>query len=92
MAAAVTVNDLLDGHVALDVECLDRIYPLSELLCRSSLFTSRAVMRADMFAVHDRTGPAAGPAAWPALADGQRNGLRWPAASAGGAGRKARRA
>ena len=26
MAAAVTVNDLLDGHVALDVECLDRIY------------------------------------------------------------------
>jgi hypothetical protein len=26
MATAVTVNDLLDGHVALDVECLDRIY------------------------------------------------------------------
>jgi hypothetical protein len=26
MAAAVTVNDLLDGHVAVDVECLDRIY------------------------------------------------------------------
>ena len=26
MAATVTVNDLLDGHVALDVECLDRIY------------------------------------------------------------------
>ena len=26
MAAAVTVNDVLDGHVALDVECLDRIY------------------------------------------------------------------
>jgi hypothetical protein len=24
--AAVTVNDLLDGHVALDLECLDRIY------------------------------------------------------------------
>lgn len=24
--AAVTVNDLLDGHVTLDVECLDRIY------------------------------------------------------------------
>jgi hypothetical protein len=24
--AVVTVNDLLDGHVALDVECLDRIY------------------------------------------------------------------
>jgi len=22
----VTVNDLLDGHVGLDVECLDRIY------------------------------------------------------------------
>jgi len=22
----VTVNDVLDGHVALDVECLDRIY------------------------------------------------------------------
>ena len=22
----MTVNDLLDGHVALDVECLDRIY------------------------------------------------------------------
>src|SRR5260370_2720074 len=26
MAAVVTVNQLLDGHVALDVECLDRIY------------------------------------------------------------------
>jgi hypothetical protein len=24
--AAVTVNDLLDGHVVLDVQCLDRIY------------------------------------------------------------------
>jgi hypothetical protein len=22
----VTVNDLLDGHVGLDVECLDRVY------------------------------------------------------------------
>ncbi len=22
----VTVNDVLDGHVALDVECLDRVY------------------------------------------------------------------
>ena len=26
MAAALTVNDLLDGHVALDLECLDRVY------------------------------------------------------------------
>lgn len=26
MAAVVTVNDVLDGHVDLDVECLDRIY------------------------------------------------------------------
>jgi hypothetical protein len=26
MAATVTVNDLLDGHVVLDIECLDRIY------------------------------------------------------------------
>ena len=26
MAETVTVNDLLDGHVALDVECMDRIY------------------------------------------------------------------
>jgi len=26
MTAAVTVNDLLDGHVALDIGCLDRIY------------------------------------------------------------------
>ena len=26
MVTAVTVNDLLDGHVALDVQCLDRIY------------------------------------------------------------------
>ena len=26
MATAVTVNDVLDGHVGLDVECLDRIY------------------------------------------------------------------
>jgi hypothetical protein len=22
----VTVNDMLDGHVTLDVECLDRVY------------------------------------------------------------------
>src|SRR5882757_7216944 len=26
MVATVTVNDVLDGHVALDIECLDRIY------------------------------------------------------------------
>jgi len=26
MATAVTVNDLLDGHVVLDIQCLDRIY------------------------------------------------------------------
>src|SRR5258707_15026439 len=26
MAAVVTVNDVLDGHVHLDLECLDRIY------------------------------------------------------------------
>ncbi|MGH3397280.1 MAG: hypothetical protein ACRDPO_21580 [Streptosporangiaceae bacterium] len=26
MAATLTVNDLLDGHVALDLECLDRVY------------------------------------------------------------------
>jgi hypothetical protein len=26
MAVPVTVNDVLDGHVALDLECLDRVY------------------------------------------------------------------
>jgi hypothetical protein len=26
MAGTVTVNDLLDGHVRLDIECLDRVY------------------------------------------------------------------
>jgi hypothetical protein len=26
MAAVVNVNDLLNDHVALDLECLDRIY------------------------------------------------------------------
>ena len=26
MAATVSINDVLDGHVVLDVECLDRIY------------------------------------------------------------------
>jgi hypothetical protein len=26
MAKPVTVNDLLDGHVTLDLECLDRLY------------------------------------------------------------------
>ena len=26
MTKPVTVNDVLDGHVALDLECLDRIY------------------------------------------------------------------
>jgi len=27
MAAVTTVNGLLDEHVGLDIECLDRIYP-----------------------------------------------------------------
>ena len=26
MAGTVTVNDMLDGHVVIDLECLDRIY------------------------------------------------------------------
>jgi hypothetical protein len=26
MATPVTVNELLDGHVTLDLECLDRVY------------------------------------------------------------------
>ena len=26
MAATVTVNDVLDGHVGLDLECPDRVY------------------------------------------------------------------
>jgi hypothetical protein len=26
MVATVTVNDVLDGHVGLNIECLDRIY------------------------------------------------------------------
>src|SRR5580692_4264862 len=26
MARVITVNDVLDGHVVLDLECLDRIY------------------------------------------------------------------
>src|ERR1700752_877101 len=26
MARVVTVNDVLEGHAALDIECLDRIY------------------------------------------------------------------
>jgi len=26
MSKPVTVNDVLDGHVVLDLECLDRIY------------------------------------------------------------------
>ena len=26
MARVLTVNDVLDGHVTLDIECLDRIY------------------------------------------------------------------
>jgi len=26
MAPVITVNDVLDGHVVLDIECLDRIY------------------------------------------------------------------
>jgi hypothetical protein len=26
VARVITVNDVLDGHVALDIECLDRIY------------------------------------------------------------------
>ena len=32
MAAATTVNDLLDGHVSLDLECIDRMVR-HEALC-----------------------------------------------------------
>ena len=34
MAETVTVNDVLDGHVVLDIECLDRIY-LNDSLWKS---------------------------------------------------------
>ena len=35
---SVTVNDLLDGHVLLDIECLDRIpQPYLELPCQPGL-------------------------------------------------------
>ena len=26
MAVVVNINDVLDGHIALDLDCLDRIY------------------------------------------------------------------
>jgi hypothetical protein len=49
----VTVNDILDGHVALDLQCLDRVYlngrvmALAGALCASihavGGFTSRGL-------------------------------------------------
>ena len=47
MAAVVTVNDVLDGHVGLDVECLDRIYlngyvPNLQVECTGGVVYDRA--------------------------------------------------
>ena len=35
MAGTVTVNDVLDGHVGLDVECLDSVKPSSAAAARN---------------------------------------------------------
>src|SRR5713226_5524577 len=56
-----TVAEVLSEHVAFEVECIDRMYPLSELGGESSRFSAQAVVSADTFAVHDRTGRAARP-------------------------------
>ena len=36
MARVITVNDVLDGHVVLDIECLDRIYAYVPIMQTSS--------------------------------------------------------
>src|SRR6266498_1686546 len=60
MSHVVTVPELLDGHTVLDIECLDRMYLLSELGRQSSQLTGQVRMRADTFPGHDRSRRAAG--------------------------------
>ena len=57
-----TVAEVLSDHVAFEVECIDRMYLLSELGRVSSQFTRQGGMRTDIFAFHDRdrTGRATG--------------------------------
>ena len=52
MAATVTVNDLLDGHAVLDLECLDRIYlntyvPKLQIRGQVAVFLTRTSRCAD---------------------------------------------
>ena len=59
----VTVNELLDGHVVLDIECLDRIY-LSGFV--NSLQTPGGVI----YFLHDHRGmPIASPAVFTQIGD-----------------------
>jgi hypothetical protein len=42
MATPVTVNEVLDGQAALDVECLDRIYLIGYVpICTSAVRSCR---------------------------------------------------
>ena len=41
--AAVNINEVLDGHIALDLDCLDRIYLNAYVpTCRSAARWSRS--------------------------------------------------
>jgi hypothetical protein len=69
VAQVSTINDLLDGHVALDLECLDRIYLNAYV---PTLQTHGQVVG---FLVHHRQQPIVSPAAFAQIGDAFRKAV-----------------
>jgi hypothetical protein len=69
VAQVSTINDLLDGHVALDLECLDRIYLNAYV---PTLQTHGQVVG---FLVHHRRQPIVSPAAFAQIGDAFRKAV-----------------
>jgi hypothetical protein len=65
----VTVNDLLDGQVVLDIECLDRIY-------LSGFVNSLQTLGGVIYFLHDHRGiPIASPAVFSQIGDAFRRAV-----------------
>ena len=71
----VTVNDVLDGHVALDLECLDRLYLRSIMSIRPPVREAPNRMPA-MAAVDDPAGGSDEPRVSAATSGNRRQHLR----------------
>ena len=70
MGESVTVADLLDGHVTLDVECLDRIY--------LNGYVPNLQVGGQVVLVHDRASglPIPSPAIMEKIGTGFRRGVK----------------